>query len=147
MNPHSVPRVSMITLGVADLARSVAFYRRLFGIAPHGEFTEVAFFRLPGTWVTLFPLDRLAEDISPQLASTRGAFSGIALAHNEDSREGVLAFVERARAAGATVVKAPTETSWGGFSGYFSDPDGYHWEVAWGPMFDFGPDGALRFKA
>lgn len=146
MNTPTVPRLSMVTLGVADLDRSVAFYRQVFGIDPHPGDVGVAFFQLPGTWVALYPLQDLARDIGPDLPAARSGFSGITLAHNEASREGVLAFVERARAAGAVIVKPPEDTFWGGFSGYFTDPDGYHWEIAWGPMFEFGPDGALQFR-
>lgn len=142
----SLSRLSMITLGVSDLEKATAFYRRLFGVAPNDKNEGVAFFELPGTWLALYPLDRLAEDISPDLPVSRGAFSGITLAHNARSREEVLAIFDQAKAAGARIAKLPQDTFWGGFSGYFADPDGYYWEVAWGPMFDFAADGSLRFK-
>jgi len=142
----ALSRLSLITLGVADLQTSTAFYRAVFGVAPNDRYEGVAFFELPGTWVALYPLDKLAEDISPDLSPVRGAFSGVTLAHNARSKEEVLAIFDQARAAGARIVKAPQDTFWGGFSGYFADPDGYYWEVAWGEMFDFAPDGTLRFK-
>ncbi len=142
----NVPRMTVVTLGVADLGRAVAFYTGLTGRGPNPKFEEVAFFELPGTWLSLYPLDKLAEDISPELSPQRAAFSGITLAYNARSREEVLALVERAKGLGATVAKPPQDTFWGGFSGYIADPDGYHWEIVWGPAFDFTADGALRWK-
>lgn len=146
----TIPRMTVITLGVADLPRSIAFYRQVFGTTPNANYEGVAFFELPGVWLTLYPRDKLAEDISPALdpaldPNTR-SFSGITLAHNARSREDVLAIFEHVKAAGATIVKPPHPTFWGGFSGYFQDLDGYYWEVVWGPMFEFAQDGALRFK-
>lgn len=142
----ALSRLSMITLGVADLQTSTAFYRTVFGVAPNDRNEGVVFFELPGTWVALYPLDKLAEDISPDLPPERGPFSGVTLAHNARSKEEVTAIFDQARAAGARIAKPPRDTFWGGFSGYFADPDGHYWEVAWGPMFDFAPDGTLRFK-
>ncbi|MFH1156618.1 MAG: VOC family protein, partial [Pseudomonadota bacterium] len=95
----------------------------------------------------LYPLGNLAKDISPEVPDNRSGFSGITLAHNARSKKDVIAIIERARSAGAHVVKEPQETFWGGFSGYFTDIDGHYWEVAWGPMFEFADNGELRFKA
>jgi uncharacterized glyoxalase superfamily protein PhnB len=146
----SIPRMSVITLGVNDLPRSIAFYTRVFGIQPNDTHEGVAFFELPGVWLTLYPREQLARDISPEInpamAPGQRSFSGITLAHNARSRDEVLAIFEHLKAAGATIVKPPHDTFWGGFSGYFSDLDGYYWEVAWGPMFDFREDGTLRFR-
>lgn len=142
----ALSRLSMITLGVADLKKSTDFYREVFGVAPNDRNEGIVFFELPGTWVALYPLDKLAEDISPSVPTSRGPFSGITLGHNTRSKEEVLAVFELAKAAGARIAKPPQDTFWGGFSGYFADPDGYYWEVAWGPMIDFSPDGTLRFK-
>jgi uncharacterized protein len=142
----NIPRVTAITLGVADLEKSKAFYKAVFDRVPNEEYREIAFFELPGAWVTLYPVDKLAEDIAPGLSPVRGGFSGFTLAYNARSREEVLAIFDRVKAAGAALVKPPQDTFWGGFSGYFSDPDGYYWEVVWGPMFDFTADGSLRFK-
>ena len=139
-------RVTVITLGVADLESSVQFYGQIFDTAPVRDYEGVCFFPLPGCWISLYPLDHLAEDISPEVPKTRSGFSGITLAHNVKTKDEVIAVIERARAAGATVVKEPQDTSWGGFSGYFTDPDGYHWEVVGAPMFDFADDGALLYK-
>jgi catechol 2,3-dioxygenase-like lactoylglutathione lyase family enzyme len=141
-----ISRVTVITLGVNSLEKSTAFYRSVFGISPNGDYEGVAFFELPGTWVTLYPRAKLAEEISPALSPAPGGFSGVTLAYNARDREEVLALFDLARDAGATIVKPPHETFWGGFSGYFADPDSYFWEIAWGPMFDFAPDGGLRFK-
>ncbi len=141
----ALSRLSMITLGFADLQPSTAFHRAVFGVAPNDRNEGVVFFELPGTWVALYPLDKLAKDISPDLLPERGPFSGVTLAHNARSKEQVVAIFDQARAAGARIVKPPQDTFWGGFSGYFAAPDGHYWEVAWGPMFDFAP-GTLRFK-
>lgn len=141
-----ISRLSMTTLGVCDLEKSTAFYEAIFDTAPNTKNEGVTFFELPGTWLALYPLEKLAEDISPELPSARGAFSGITLACNARSKEDVQAIFERAEAAGARIAKPPQDTFWGGFSGYFADPDGYYWEVAWGPMFDFAADGSMRFK-
>jgi uncharacterized protein len=139
-------RVTVVTLGVADLETSVQFYGQIFDTAPVRDYDGVCFFPLPGCWISLYPLDHLAEDISPETPKTRSGFSGITLAHNVRTKDEVVSVIERARAAGATVVKEPQDTSWGGFSGYFTDPDGYHWEVVGAPMFDFTEDGALLYK-
>jgi uncharacterized protein len=148
--PATLPRMSMVTLGVSDLARAKAFYTRVFGRAPVGDYEGVAFYNLPGVWISLYPRQDLARDISPALDPVldpaRRTFSGITLAHNARSREDVLAIFSDAQAAGATVVTPPHDTFWGGFSGYFADPDGHYWEVAWGPMFGFSDSGDLQFK-
>lgn len=141
-----IPRTTVVTLGVTDLARSTAFYTQVFGVGPNPDFEGVSFFELPGTWISLYPLDKLAEDIAPEVRPAPGQFSGITLAYNAPSREQVLEIFRHVQAQGARVAKTPQETFWGGFAGYFADPDGYYWEVAWGPMFDFKPDGTLCFK-
>lgn len=141
-----IPRLSMTTLGVSNLEKSTAFYEAIFETAPNTKNEGVTFFELPGTWLALYPLEKLAEDISPELPSKRDAFSGITLACNARSKEDVLAIFKRVEAADGRIAKPPQDTFWGGFSGYFADPDGYYWEVAWGPMFDFAADGSMRFK-
>ncbi|MBU4263110.1 MAG: VOC family protein [Proteobacteria bacterium] len=142
-----MPRLTVVTLGVADLSKATKFYADILGTPPNTSYDGVTFIELPGTWISLYPLENLAKDISPDVPRTRNGFSGITLAHNARSREDVIAIFERARAAGARVMKEPQETFWGGFSGYFADPDGYYWEVIWGPMFEFAENGELRFKA
>ena len=128
------PRISIITLGVADLARSVEFYRDGLGLALFDENTEsIAFFQNKGTWLALYPREALAADVG---ISTEGSgFSGVTLAHNLRSKEEVDDLLAVAVAAGATLVKPAQDTFWGGYSGYFSDPDGYLWEIAWNPHF------------
>jgi len=141
-----ISRVTVLTLGVADLVKATEFYEAVLGTPPNTSFDGVTFIELPGTWIALYPLEKLAEDISSEVPIIRSGFSGVTLAHNARSKDDVVAIVRRAASAGARVVKEPQETSWGGFSGYFADLDGYYWEVAWGPMFDFAENGELKFK-
>ncbi len=142
----TIPRLTAITLGVANLAKSTRFYETIFGMRLNSENEGISLFDLPGAWLALYPVDRLVADISPQLSPSRSGFSGITLAYNARNQEEVLAIFEEVKTAGATIIKAPQDTFWGGFSGYFADLDGYYWEVVWAPMFDFAPDGSLRFK-
>ena len=142
-----IPRITVITLGVTDLDRATQFYAAVLGTSPNTSNEGVTFIELPGAWISLFPLEELAKDISPDLPAVRSGFSGFTLAHNARSREDVNAILEHARSAGARLVKEAQDTFWGGFSGYFTDLDGYYWEVVWGPMFEFGPDGALKPSA
>jgi catechol 2,3-dioxygenase-like lactoylglutathione lyase family enzyme len=141
-----IPRITVLTLGVADLNKATKFYEAVLDTPPNTSYDGVTFIELPGTWISLYPLEDLAIDISPEVPANRSGFSGITLAHNARRKDDVIAIVERARSAGARVVREPKETFWGGFSGYFSDLDGYYWEVAWGPMFEFTENGELRFK-
>jgi hypothetical protein len=141
-----IPRLNVITLGVADLGTATKFYQAILDTPANTSYEGVTFFELPGTWISLFPLSELARDISPSVRAVRGDFSGITLAHNARSKDEVVALIERARLAGARIMKEPRETFWGGFSGYFTDPDGYCWEIVWGPMFEFSEQGELRFK-
>src|SRR4030042_3344347 len=135
----TLPRMTVITLGVTDLAKAARFYATIFGISPNSEYEGVSFFELPGVVLTLYPVEKLAEDLSPQLSPHRSGFSGITLAYNARSRDEVLSIFEEVKTAGASIVKAPGDTFWGGFSGYFADLDGSYWEGVWGPMFDFAP--------
>lgn len=128
------PRISLITLGVADLERSAAFYHDGLGWPTHGDFPGVVFFKLRGTWLSLFPRDDLAQDANVE--NDGSGFAGFSLAHNVASREEVDAVLQRAVAAGATLRKPAQDAVWGGYHGYFSDPDGFLWEVAWNPHFD-----------
>jgi len=141
-----IKRMSIVTLGVKNLKRATAFYRHVLKTRPTTSYPGVTFFQLPGVWISLFPLQHLAKDISPALRARRGPFSGVTLAHNTRSKKEVVDVVERARRAGARVLKKPSDTFWGGFSGYFEDPDGFIWEIAWGPMFGFKKDGTLAFR-
>ena len=128
------PRISIITLGVTDLPRSVAFYRDGLGLPLFDENTEsIAFFQNRGTWLALYPREALAADLG--ISAEGSGFSGVTLAHNVRTREEVDALLVVAVAAGATLVKPAQDTFWGGYSGYFADPEGYLWEVAWNPHF------------
>ncbi len=128
------PRISIITLGVTDLARSVKFYRDGLGLTLYDENTEsIAFFQNKGTWLALYPREALAADVGIPTEGT--GFSGVTLAHNLRTKEEVDDLLDVAVAAGATLAKPAQDTFWGGYSGYFSDPDGYLWEIAWNPFF------------
>jgi len=127
------PRISIITLGVADLGRAIVFYRDGLGLpTTYKEGEGIAFFQLKGVWLALYPSDLLAEDAC--LPPERTRFGGITLAHNVASKEIVDEVIARALAAGATLLKPAADTFWGGYSGYFADPDGHPWEVAWNPF-------------
>ncbi|MDX5378610.1 MAG: VOC family protein [Halomonas sp.] len=131
------PRISMITLGVRDLAASIRFYEQGLGLPRMESPPEVAFFTLNGTWLGLYGREALAEDagVSPE----GSGFAGVALAHNLASEAEVDELLEQAVAAGATLVKPGQKVFWGGYSGYFADPDGYLWEVAHNPFAWVGP--------
>lgn len=131
------PRISMITLGVRDLAASVRFYAEGLGLPCMESPPTVAFFALNGTWLGLYGRDALAEDAT--VAAAGHGFAGFTLAHNVRSEAEVDTVMGQALAAGATLVKQPRKVEWGGYSGYFADPDGYLWEVAYNPFFWVGP--------
>lgn len=130
------PKISLITLGVKDLKRSLEFYRDGLGFETHNYNPDegVVFFKLEGTWLSLFPRDELAKDAT--VSSQGDGFRGITLAHNEPSEADVDRVFAEALAAGATEIKKPQKTTWGGYSGYFADPDGHLWEVAYNPFTD-----------
>lgn len=127
----------MITLGVRDLDRSVGFYEGELGLPRMDSPPGVAFFTLNGTWLGLYGREALAEDAT--VPAEGSGFAGVALAHNLSSPAEVDALVHQAVAAGATLVKRPEPTTWGGYSGYFADPDGHLWEIAHNPHFWVGP--------
>jgi len=133
-------RISLITIGVADLARSRAFYEALGWRGQEVEGT--VFIQAGGSAVVLWSRAALAADAGIE-DDGAGGFGGIALAHNVGSRAEVDAIVTAAADAGATITKAPGETFYGGYAGYFRDPDGHVWEVAHNPGFTLTDDGAL----
>ena len=141
-------KITCICLGVRDMARSVAFYRDGLGLRSRcveGS-PRVCFFATPVTKSELYPLDLLAEDIRPDDPPAIGSgFGGVTLAYNVARREEVDGVIELVRSAAGTVVKEPQEVFWGGYHAYFADPDGYYWEVAWGPDFKYDEDGLLMF--
>jgi catechol 2,3-dioxygenase-like lactoylglutathione lyase family enzyme len=130
------PKIGMITLGVADMAASLAFYRDGLGFpAPEGaETAECIMFPLEGAWLALYPRDKLAADAA--VAAGGAGFNGFALAHIVGSRAAADQVFAQAVAAGARPVAPPRDAVWGGYSGYFADPDGFLWEVAWNPFID-----------
>ncbi|MEU7589093.1 VOC family protein [Micromonospora sp. NPDC049230] len=133
-------RISLITLGVSDLARATAFYRHL---GWHGqEVEETVFLQAGGLALVLWGRDKLAADAGIDDPGTDG-FGGVTLAQNVRSRAEVDEVIATAIEAGATVTKPAGETLYGGYAGYFADPDGHLWEVAWNPGFTLGPDGSL----
>lgn len=140
------PRISLITLGVSNLARSRRFYEQGLGWIPSQRWSQedVVFFQLGGGLVlALYPRIALAEDAGLPAAQSTG-FSGISLAYNVYEQDEVAPILKQAQQAGGTLLKPAQDTFWGGHSGYFADPDGYAWEVAWNPHFELTPDGQLR---
>jgi len=131
------PRISMITLGVNDLSRSVVFYQQGLGLPRMDSPPEVAFFTLNGTWLGLYGREALAKDAS--VSGESGGFAGFSLAHNVGSEQEVDQVMAQAASAGAVITKPAQKTDWGGYAGYFADPDGYLWEVAHNPLFWVGP--------
>jgi len=134
-------RLSIVTLGVRDMARACAFYERLGWRASSASNDDVTFFRAGGVVLGLYGRTALAEDA--KVSPDGDGFAGIALAHNTASREAVDAVVAEAAAAGGTVIKPAEDVFWGGYSGYFADPDGHLWEVAWNPHFPVDEAGNL----
>ena len=138
------PRISIITLGVANLEHSYRFYKEGLGLpTTRSPESGIIFFQTHGVTLALYPFQDLADDIGPDWTGPRSKFSGITLAHNVRERSEVDEVLATVVAAGAQIVKPAGDTFWGGYSGYFTDPDGYLWEVAWG-AFDFNDDGSLR---
>jgi catechol 2,3-dioxygenase-like lactoylglutathione lyase family enzyme len=135
-------RISIITLGVADLNRSREFYERLGWRKSMAKAEGVVFFQAGGMALALFPRHELAKDAN--ITANGQGFSGIALAYNARKREEVDSVLSEAKAAGATLVKPAQEAFWGGYSGYFSDPDRFLWEVAWNPSFPMAADGSIQ---
>lgn len=138
------PRVSLITLGVHDLDRARRFYEQGLGWQPSSaSVDDVVFFQLAGGLVlALYPREELAKDA--RLPAEGSGFSGITLAHNVPERELVDATLAQAAAVGATIVKPAEDAFWGGRSGYFADPEGHLWEVAWNPGFPMAADGTIH---
>lgn len=135
--------LSLVTLGVADLARAVAFYRDGLGLRVKNDFVEqgVAFLPCHGVVLALWPRKDLAKDAAvPEEGS---GFRGIALAHNARDRAEVDAVLQEAQRAGAKILKPAKEAFWGGYSGYFADPDGHVWEVAHNPFWTLDAEGRI----
>lgn len=130
------PRVSFVTLGVTDLPRSTRFYEEALGLPRIPTPPEVTFFEMGRTWLALYPRDLLAADAGVEAAPhSEGGFPGFTLAHNVRREEQVAELLAEIAAAGGRIVKPAQRADWGGVSGYFADPDGFLWEVAWNPKF------------
>jgi uncharacterized protein len=142
--PAPMPRLTAVTLGVRDFHASLRFYEAL-GFARRLRATgdEIAFLDAGCVVLALYRWDALAQDAALEPRPLPAAFRGTTLAWNCASRAEVDAAFVRALAAGASVLKAAQATSWGGYSGYFADPDGYPWEIVHAPVFSFSPDGRL----
>ena len=134
-------RLSLVTLGVADLARARAFYEGLGWSTRAGPDDDVVFFQTGGMIVALWGRGQLAEDSGVDDA---GGWGGVTLALNVRSPAEVDAVIDEARTAGARIARAGAETFWGGYSGVFVDPDGHPWEVAHNPHWTIDDDGATR---
>lgn len=127
------PRISFITLGVADLERATRFYEECLGLPRLETPPSVTFFELGKTWLALWSREGLAADAG--LSSQSSGFPGFSLAHNVRSPAEVDALLAHVSTCGAKVIKPGQPTDWGGYSGYFTDPDGFLWEVAYNPDF------------
>ena len=127
------PRVSFITLGVANLERSVRFYEKIFNFPRLPSDKSIAFFELGRVWLALYPRESLAADVAQPPESS--GFVGFTLAHNVHSIKEVDRITAELEAAGTTIVKRAVTASWGGYSGYFEDPDGFLWEIAYSPHY------------
>jgi hypothetical protein len=138
------PVLSIVTLGVADLAASVTFYESLGWRKASSSNPQIAWFDLGGPWLGLFGADALAADAGvPAPRPDAAGFDGITLALNVPDEGAVDAALAAAVTAGASLRKPGTHADWGGYSGYFADPDGHLWEVAHNPMFPIGLDGSI----
>jgi catechol 2,3-dioxygenase-like lactoylglutathione lyase family enzyme len=135
-------RLSLVTLGVGDIARSRRFYEAMGWTASSSSLESVVFFQLGGIGLSLYGRAPLAADAG--LAPEGSGFGGIALAHNVRSPAEVDATLAHAAASGGRILKPGAKVFWGGYSGYFADPDGHPWEIAWNPGFPLGEDGALH---
>jgi uncharacterized protein len=136
-------RVSLITLGVADLGRAKDFYQALGWRPSPDSPEEVVFFQAGGMVLALWGREQLAEDSA---RSDTGGWGGVTLAHNVRSPQEVDAVIAEARAAGAVIGREPAETSWGGYSAVFIDPDGHPWEVAHNPGWTLRADGSVSLS-
>ena len=136
-------RISIVTLGVKDLKKAFQFYHHGLGFSAKGNPEEgIIFLKTSFTCLALYPIEKLAADIGVRANKSSNGFSGMTLAHNVREKKQVKAILSLAEQSGGKIVKPAQDTFWGGHSGYFSDPDGYFWEVAWG-AFDFREDGSL----
>ncbi|HEX9713825.1 MAG TPA: VOC family protein [Actinomycetota bacterium] len=136
-------RISIVTLGVGDLARAQRFYEALGWERCSASNEAICWFRTADSYLGLFPFEQLAADAAIR-DPARGSFGGVTLAINVEGGDAVDAALLAAQEAGATIIKPAERADWGGYSGYFADPDGHLWEVAHNPHFPIGADGRIR---
>ncbi|MBO1002054.1 VOC family protein [Pseudogracilibacillus auburnensis] len=143
-------RLNIITLGTKDIVKAHSFYKKLgFETSIRGTETDPAiiFFKNEGTKIALYPLELLAKDINNETPPPiSNGFPGITLAYNAKSIQEVDELIVKAKLAGATIQKEPTKTDWGGYGGYFTDLDGYYWEVAYGEDWEFDESNMLVIR-
>ena len=138
-------RLTLVTLGVADFARALKFYEALGWKKSSASQDDVAFFQMNGMGLALYPADLLAKDA--HVAPKPPGFGGITLAINVRNKAEVEVYIAEAERAGAKILKPARDAFWGGYTGYFADPDGYPWEVAWNPFFELDAAGNLKLPA
>ena len=137
-------RLSVITLGVTDLKQSRAFYEKLgWKVATEEQADSIVAFNLQSFVLALYPFKGFSEELG--LSVTRTWPPSFTLAYNVDSEERVNQVIQEAEQIGASILKRPQKVFWGGYSGYFADPDGYSWEVAFNPFAKLGEDGTFRW--
>lgn len=130
-------KISIITLGVSDFNKSFDFYSKGLGFKPYNHYKEgddYVMLEMEGSWLSLFSKEKLAADAT--IPNDGSGFSGVTLAQNVKSVDEVDEVFKLAVSNGAKAIKTPRKTNWGGYSGYFADPDGYLWEVAYNPFTD-----------
>ena len=137
-------RVSLITLGVADIERARAFYKALGWTVAAEPGEDISFFQAGGLVFALWSRDELTADSGGQ---DSGGYGGVVLSHNVRSEEEVDAVLAEAQAAGAVISKPASKTFWGGYSGAFLDPDGHPWEIAHNPFWTINPDGSISLES
>lgn len=137
-------RISLITLGVADLKRSKAFYEDVLGWQPAESPPDIVFYNLGGIIFSLYSDEELAKDYGG--TAKQSSYQGFALAHNLRSIEEVDALFADLRIKGANIVKEPEKVFWGGYSGYIADPDGHKWEIAFNPYWTIQKDGRISMQ-
>lgn len=135
-------RLNVVTLGVADVARARGFYESLGFRASSASQPEVCFLQLGPMVLSLYGRAELAADA--KVADTPPGFDGITLAQNQPSRAAVDVVMAQAAAAGARITSPARDVFWGGYAGYFADPDGHLWEIAWNPFFPLDSAGAVQ---
>ena len=139
-------RVNMVGLGVLDLEKSKKFFKDLFDWSPKDDLggDQIAFYNMGGWFFSLYPRDKLAEDVT--VSAEGSGFPGITLAHNVIKKEDVAVLLAKAESLGAKLIKPAQDVFWGGHSGYFQDLDGHYWEVAWNPFTPTLEDGTLDIE-